>query len=215
MKKKARTIAIILQFATASMLFAGCDEQARDFATKTKTILNQRSEQLAKKISAEKMAYESSASHAATDHRALADSSLQNERNERADALAADYAEGRKPVSLWRKDLSEYAHIDYETNRELLIADMDASTRYLQNFENLQIEQAKVDALSKLLATLAQKPSLKDDLGALTSFASDTQQELDKKICTQLKSQEKGDPAKDVAAIAYKDKNCDGVLKTK
>jgi hypothetical protein len=214
MRKLLAKNAIILGLVAACVAIAGCDDQARDFAQKTKVILDQRSEQLTRKIAAEKKAYDSSASQAFEDHRALVDSSLQNERNERSDALAADYEEGRKPVSLWRKDLSDYARIDYEANRELLLADMDANTRFLQDFDDLKIEQDKVDALSKLLAALAQKPSLKDDINAISSFAGDTKTEFDKKVCSQLKSQIKvNDPTKDVAAAAYKNKNCDAVLK--
>jgi hypothetical protein len=168
-------------------VLAGCDQKAREFATRTKAVLDQRSEQLARKIQAETNAYNNAAAQAAEDHRALVESSLQNERNERADALAADYDEGRKPVSLWRKDVSEYARIDYETNRGLLTVEMDASSRYLQNFADLKIEQDKVDALSKLLGALAKNPSLKDDIDALGAFASDSKTEFDKKVCGDLK----------------------------
>ena len=214
MRKQITKGALTLGFLAASVAIVGCDDQARDFAQKTKAILDQRSEQLLKKITAERTAYDRFASQTAEDQRALVDSALQNERNERSDALAADYDEGRKPVSLWRKDLSEYARIDYEANRELLVADMDANTRFLQNFDNLKIEQDKVDALAKVLAALSQKPSLKDDISAISSFAGDTKTEFDKKVCSQLKSQIKvNDPTKDVAAAAYKNKNCDAVLK--
>lgn len=214
MRKLPAKNTLILCLAASCLTLAGCDEQARDFALKTKAILDQRSEQLAKKIAAEKRAYESSASQAVEDNRALLDSSLQNERNERSDALAADYEEGRRPISLWRKDLSEYARVDYAANRELLLADLDANTRFLRNFDDIKIEQDKVDALSKLLAALAQKPSVKDDINAISSFAGDTKTEFDKKVCSQLKSQIKvNDPTKDVASAAFKNKNCETVLK--
>lgn len=214
MRSHCAKSAVTAGFLAASLAIAACDDQARDFARKTRTILDQRSDQLAKKIAAEKTAYDNWTSSAAEDERALVDSSLQNERNERSDALAADYDEGRKPVSLWRKDLSEYARIDYEANRDLLLSDIDTHTRFLQDFDDLKIEQDKVNALSKLLAALAEKPSLKDDISAISSFAGDTKTEFDKKVCSQLKSQIKvNDPTKDVAAAAYKNKNCDALLK--
>lgn len=193
---------------------AGCDDQAREFASKAQQLLSQRSEQISRKLGAEKAAYNSSAAHAAEDHRALVDSALQNERNERADTLAADYAEGRRPVSLWRKDLAEYATVDYETNRQLLIEDIDANSRYLETFAILTIEQDKVDALSKLLAALAKKPSLKDDIAALGTFAGEAKTDFDKKVCTDLKSRKGNrDDAEKAAQKAYDAKACDAVLK--
>jgi len=214
MSNRLPQCAVIVAFCTFLFPIAGCDEDARQFAERTKAILDQRSDQLAKKIAAEKRSYDNWASNAAEDQRALLDSSLQNERNERSDILAADYDEGRKPVSLWRKGLSDYARIDYDANRQLLLSDLDANTRYLQGFDDLKIEQDKVDALSKLLATLEKKPSFKDDVKAISSFAEDTKTEFDKKVCSGLKSQIKvNDPTKDVAAAAYKNKNCDAVLK--
>jgi hypothetical protein len=197
-----------------SSLAVACDDKARDFATKTKQILDQRSAQLSAKIGAEKIAYERSAAHAAEDHRALVESSLQNERNERSDALAADYEEGRKPVSLWRKDLADYAQIDYRVNRQLLTDDVEASSRYLNNFAELAVEKDKVDALSKLLASLAKKPTLKSDIEALATFASDTKDEFEKKVCADLKAKKGGqDDAAKAAQKAYDAKKCDAVLK--
>jgi len=214
MSNRLAQCAVIVAFSTCLFPITGCDEDARQFAEKTKAILDQRSDQLTKKIAAEKRSYDNWASNAAEDQRALLDSSLQNERNERSDILAADYDEGRRPVSLWRKDLSDYARIDYDANRQLLLSDLDANTRYLQGFDDLKIEQDKVDALSKLLVTLEKHPSLKDDIKAVSSFAEDTKTEFDKKLCSELKSQIKvNDPTKDVAAAAYKNKNCDAVLK--
>jgi len=207
---------LLFGFLTATAGLLGCDEDARDFATKTKIILDQRSAQLSRKIASERETYDKEAAAASEDHRALVDSTLQNERNERTDSLSADYEEGRKPVSLWRKDLSDYAKIDYTTNREILISEMDASTLYLQKLDDLKIEQDKVDALSKLLSTLANKPSIKNEIGALASFAEDTKQEFDQKVCTQLKSQKSGtDAAAKAASKTYDAKKCDDVLKSK
>src|SRR5947207_12348500 len=99
----------ILSLAAASLVGAACDEKARELAKQASAVLEQRSEQLSRKIAAEKAAYHASAALAARDRRELIDASLRNERNERVDQLAADYAEGRKPVSAWRRDLAEYA----------------------------------------------------------------------------------------------------------
>ena len=184
-------------------LLSACDEKAQEFARRTAEILDARSAELSAKIAAETKAYETVAAIATETHRDLIDSSLRNERNARSIALAADYDEGRKPVSRWQSDLAEYGQIDYRLTRELLTADVDAGSEFLQKLQALEIEQAKINALSKMLAALADKPSLAQDLEALGQFAQDTKNEFDKKICEAL--------AKDSSAsaqAAFKAKGC-------
>jgi hypothetical protein len=201
---------------TGALAAAGCDEQARELATRTRHILEQRSKQLAAKIAAEKAAYNASAAQAAEDHRVLVASSLQNERNERSDALAADYADGRKPTSQWRRDIADYARVDYDANRELLAGAIDASSKYMQEFADLTVEQDKVDALSKLIAALEKKPSLKDDADALGTFAADTKANFEKLVCADLKTKINNTNAAGKAATkAYAAQKCDNVLKAK
>jgi hypothetical protein len=185
-----------------AMAAAGCDEKAIEFAKQTRALLHQRSDQLAKKIAAETTAYNQAAAVAAETYRDLIDSSLRNERNERAATLAADYHEGRKPVSLWRTHLAEYARIDYDANRELLTADMDASSRYLRQFEALKVEQDKVDALAKLLDALITQPTLQQNIASLQSFAQDTQTEFVKKICGELAKDHAGADKATTDAVA-------------
>lgn len=208
-----RRFLILMMLAFAVLLF-GCDDDARKFAEKTKAILDQRSAQLSRKIASEQLAYNKETAAAGEDHRALVDLTLQNDRNERSDYLAAEYDEGRKPVSQWRMDLAEYAQADYTTNKDLLVSDIDTNSLYLQKLEDLKVEQDKVDALSKLLASLSQKPSLKNDVGSLATFAEDTKKEFDQKVCAQLKTQKDGnDAAAKVASKAYDAKKCDEILK--
>jgi hypothetical protein len=179
--------------AVLALVFtAGCDDQAREFAARTREILEQRSAQLAAKIAAESTAYSKMAIHAAEASRLLADSRLLNERQERAGTLALDYMEGRKPFSRWRADVAEYARVDHDVNRQLLTADMDAHTRFLIQVQALQIEQDKVDALATLLGTLARKRSVAEDLAAATTFATDAKTEFDKKVCAQLTTHSAG-----------------------
>jgi hypothetical protein len=153
----------------------------------------QRSAQISKEIAAEVKAYNEFAALSAQDHHTIAVDSLQNERAARAYTLAADYADGRKPASLWRNDLSAYAEFDYETNKPLLYADLDAETSFLKKYQSLAIEQSKVDALAKLLDALSKNASLKDQVTALSGFVSDTQKAFDQKLCASLQS--KGDAA--------------------
>jgi hypothetical protein len=184
-------------------LASACDEEARQFALRTAEILQQRSAELTRKIAAEQKAYQDVSSIANETQRDLIESSLNNERSARSIALAADYDEGRKPASRWQSDLAEYAQIDYRLNRDLLSADMGAGAEFMQKLQELEIEQAKVDALAKLLAALAKKPSLKTDLEAVSAFAEDTKAEFDKKVCEAL--------AKDTSAAAqaaFKARGC-------
>jgi len=204
-------IAQAVVLAVLSMAVAGCDKRAREFAEKTRLILLQRSEQLSKKIAAETKAYNASAAHAAAAHRALVDSRLANERNGRSIALAADYGDGRRPASRWQSHLEEYGQIDYTANRELLTADIDAGSRFLQNINAMAIEQDRVDALAMLLAALAKKPTLAQDLVALKTFAEETKTEFDQRVCAQLKADMTGDhPAERKAAAqkAFEAKKC-------
>jgi hypothetical protein len=201
---------LILLVVASVLALSGCDDKAREFAAQTLKILEHRSSDLAGKIAAEKAAYSQSAIHAAEDQRALSDSTLQNERNERSSVLAAEYDEGDKPVSRWRQDLADYGQVDDDTNMKLFSSDLDESSQYLQVFENLKIEQDKVDALTKLLGTLAEKQSLKAEVEAVGKFAEDSKTEFDKKVCTQIKTdQQSTDPKiKAAADAAAKAKKC-------
>lgn len=147
--------------------------------------------------------YNDYAAKAAEDNHNLMIAALGNERAERANALAADYQEGRKPASLWREDLAEYANVDYERTKQFLMTDIDAETNYLQRYQSIAIEQDKVDALAKLLDALAKKQSLKDETSALVGFVEDTKQEFDEKVCSALES--KTDSA---SRQLFKDKKC-------
>ena len=198
-----------------SLALTGCDEQARDFAAKTLVILRHRSAEISKKLAAEKAAYAAASARDAEDHRALLDGSLRNERFERSTALAADYDERRKHASRWRQELAEYGKADYDANMEVYAAELDSDSRFLQNFECLQREQDKIDALSKLLGALAAKPSIHKDLEAMGKFAEDSNHEFDKKVCTQMKTDQGSSDAKVKAAAdaAFKSKDCATVLK--
>ena len=184
-------------------LASGCDEKAQEFARRTADILQQRSGELSRKIAAETKAYADVAAVAAESQRDLIDASLANERSARTIALAADYDEGRKPPSRWQTDLAAYAEIDYRLNRDLLAADVNAGGEFQQKLQALEIEQARIDALAKLLAALAQKPTLAEDLRAIGSFADDTKNAFDTKVCAALAK----DTTKEGQA-AFKAKGC-------
>ena len=111
---------------------------------------------------------------------------------------------------MWRVQLSNYANLDYAATRQQLSADLDATTSYLQKYEDISIEQDKVDALAKLLAVL-EKPSMKDQITSVSSFAQDTKDAFDKDVCTSLKAKQAGTDS--AAKALYADKKCDQILK--
>jgi hypothetical protein len=183
---------------------AGCDAEAREFARRTALLLKQRSTELSRKINAEMTAYAELTAAFANSQRTVAATALRNERNRRAIEVAADYAEGRRPVSRWQTDLLGYAQADYDAHRELFSAGIDADSRFMAGIQALEEEQAKVDAAAKLLDTLQKPPSLTDELGAATHFAEDVKKAIDER-CAELKKR----PASDlVAAETFKNLHC-------
>jgi hypothetical protein len=203
MRANRSRIAGLIVCMLLAPLVSACDEEAQQFALRTAEILQQRSAEVSRKIAAERKAYQDVSSIAAETQRDLIESSLNNERTARSIALAADYDEGRKPLSRWQTELAEYGQIDYRLNRDLLAADMGASGEFMTKLQALEIEQAKIDALAKLLAALAKKPSLASDLQDIGDFADDFKDEFDKKVCEAL--------AKDTSAAgqaAFKAKGC-------
>jgi hypothetical protein len=204
----------IFAVLVALIALAGCDDKARQLAVQTEQVLRQRSKELAAKTAAEVAAYQAYASLATDNQRALVAASLANDRSEQGDQLAADYEDNAKRVRLWRADLAKYRQLDYSAKRLQLLTDLDATSLYLKKYEDISIEQDKVDALDKLLITLVKEPSLKDEIASVSSFAQDTKDAFDKDVCSSLKTKKSGNdvPAK-AAAQLYADKKCDEILK--
>jgi hypothetical protein len=187
-----------------SVLASGCDAAAREFAKKTVELLNERSAQLTKKIKAEQAAYKEIAGLAAQGKREVLAMRLANERDERAIAVAADYADGRRPISRWQSHLLDYAQLDYDAHRETLNADIDEQSRFMADIQALQVEQAKVVVLSKLLSALEEKPTLKDELTAAGKFGKDLRDAIVER-CAALKKAAPSDP---VAKAAFDNLQC-------
>jgi hypothetical protein len=181
---------------------AGCDGKAREFAQRTAALLKQRSAELTAKIKAERTAYQELARVLWDSERTVAAQALLNERNGRSIALAADYTEGRRPVSRWQTDLLDYAQLDYAAHRELLGAGIDATSRYMAGVQALDVEQAKVDAAAKLLELLQKEPSWKAEATAAVEFGKDVKKAIEER-CEALKKDK--DP---VAAEAAENLHC-------
>jgi hypothetical protein len=197
-----------------SLAVTGCDEKARQLATQTDLVLRQRSKELTAKTAAEVTAYHSYASLATENQRVLVAASLANDRSEQADRIAAEYLDNEQNIPLWRTQLAQYADLDYTAERQRLSTDLDATSLYLQKYEDISIEQDKVDALEKLLTILVKEPSLKDQITSVSSFAQDTKDAFDKDVCSSLKTKQAGtDAAAKTAAELYRDKKCDQILK--
>jgi len=191
------------------LVLVSCDYKARSLARQATVVLQQRSVELSNAIAAEIEAYNDYSVEWVREERDLTNSSLANERSERVNELKVEYLQngnGGKPVSLWRKDLSDYAQIDYLARRNLLASDLNASTLYLQRLETLKEDQDKAEALAKLLATLAKQPSAKDELTAVTDFAQEAKNSFDGKVCADLKT--KSDAGNASALKLSKDKGC-------
>jgi hypothetical protein len=188
-----------------SLLAAGCDGAARDFAHKTAALLKERSAQLSRTIKAEVTAYRELADIAADAEREALEMSLSNERAERSIAAAADYAEGRRPLSRWQSDLLAYAERDHAAHKPRL-AEIAAASRFMADVQALQTEQAKVDVLAELLTALEKKPSLKDDAAAFGGFAEGLKAAIEER-CGVLKAaaKDKGDK---VAEAAFDNLRC-------
>lgn len=207
-------VRVVLFLGVATALLTSCDDKARQLASQTDQLLKQRSRQLTAQTAREVAAYHDYAARATEDQRALVAASLANDRSEQADKLAAQDLEAPKDIPLWRVQLADYANLDYAATRQQLSTDLDATTSYLQKYEDISIEQDKVDALAKLLAVPEKKPSMKDQITSVSSFAQDTKDAFDKDVCTSLKAKQAGtDSAAKAAAKLYADKKCDQILK--
>ncbi len=207
-----RKVAFVLVIGMVTVLLTSCDDKARQLASQTDQLLKQRSKELATQTAKEVAAYHDYAARATEDQRALVAASLANDRSEQADKIAAQDLDAPKSIPLWRVQLAEYASLDYAAERQQLSTDLDATTSYLQKYEDISIEQDKVDALSKLLAALQKEPSLKDQITSVSSFAQDTKDAFDKDVCTSLKTKQTGtDPAAKAAAKLFTDKKCDQI----
>lgn len=181
-----RKLIVLLPVLT---LLTSCDERAEKYATEIRKLLDERSKQLAVKIAAERKAYEQFAANSEQSGRHLISIALMNERNARAENLAADYSEGRKPVSHWKTDLREYAQRDYDRNKLQLAGELDGKARYLSTLTELDVEQAKITVLRDLLSSLAKRRSFGQDLDALSKYGEEAKKEFDKLVCAELKEQ--------------------------
>lgn len=181
-----------------AMLLAGCDTNARRMATEAGALLDRYEKQLNLKLAAEQKAYQKQALIEAEANREQAFANLEQERVERARGFAADLVENQKRVSKWRDQLRDYAQVDFAVQREFLLENLNGESRFLEHIVTLQLNKAKIAALSKALDALTKKDKLVDQAQELGDFAKDTQTAFDKDVCAGLKD----DLATQAAAVS-------------
>ncbi len=134
-------------------------------------------------------AYQEIGERAAQGRRDAASGELRYERARRSERLAADFVEGRKPVSMWKDFLKEYGDVDWRMTRELLEKESIDGAEFLTGLASLSYEVAKVDALDTVLSGLEKPETFLDQIQLLQKFGSETVTEFDKKVCAGLKTE--------------------------
>jgi hypothetical protein len=176
----------LLFISTSIVCLTGCDADAMRFATKTRAILAERSKTLEARITTEQAAYKALAVAEVNSSAGLQQTRLSNELIERSAALTSSYYVDRKSVAAWRADLQPYRQMTFDSQIASATAEVDQVAKQLSTLQNLQIEKTQIDALDKLLATLAAKPSIGDSLGFLEGFAKDTATAYQTKVFAAL-----------------------------
>ncbi len=108
------------------------------------------------------------------------------DRDERTNELAADYLEGRKPVSLYRTHIRAYAQAEYDARKDSLESAVDASLPYAQQLVQLQADKETIQALSKALDALEKKRDLKTEGEDLKGFVTETKKDFTLLVCADL-----------------------------
>jgi hypothetical protein len=171
----------------STLLLAGCDENARRMATEARSVLDGYEKQLELKIAAEQLAYHKQGLIEAEANREQAFANLEQERTERARGFAADLVENQKRASKWRQELRDYAQVDFTVQREFLLENLNSEARFLDKILALEVNKAKITALSKALDALTKQAKLVDQAQELGNFADETQTAFDKDVCSGLK----------------------------
>lgn len=182
MKRLIATLPIFL-------LLTGCEQTAADFAKKTNELLAEYQKRVQEQITETTAYYHQAGTLLGSETRRQTVDSLQTERNERSTELEADYRESRKPSSLYRTHLRDYANLHFEQQRQWLIGDLDASAPFLAQLVALEQDQATIDAFSKMLENLAKPRSARDELKDLSQFVGDSKTQLNTLLCGDITKQ--------------------------
>ena len=172
-----------------ALALTGCDENALRMAKEAHNVLNAYEHELERKLASEQKAYMQQAQIEAEAAREQMYSNLEQERIERARSLALDFIDGKQDVRRWREPIREYAKADYDIQSTVLLADMNSQSQYLEKIQSLAVDKQKIAALSKVFASLSEKPALTDQMKDLADFAKETKNDFDKAVCDGLAGQ--------------------------
>jgi hypothetical protein len=173
----------------AFFLLTGCEQRAAEFAKKTDELLTEYQKRIDAQIADTTAYYQRAAAVTASETRRVTLDNLEAERNERTTELEADYRENRKPASLYRTHLRDYANEHFDRQKEWLSADLNASAPYLQQLVALESDKATIEAFSKMLKNLAQPRSAIDEIKDMKKFVDDTKTEFNKLVCADIAKQ--------------------------
>jgi len=198
----------------SALLLSGCDKDAREFASKAAVLLKEYETQLSKEIAESEQYYRH---FAAVETDSMRRRTLEEEsvaRREMADKWSVDYIDRQKNSSRLREQLLEVAKAQFEVSQKRWLNELDESRLYLEKVEKLQADKEKVEALGKLLDSLAKKRSLLEQGKEIGNFVEATKEDLDKRICADIdkKLADTSIPADRKAALEQlkKDRKCGG-----
>jgi len=173
---------------------AGCGNRnkvAEAYAQELSAVLKSYQEQVNKKLTAEKTLYRDQAALDARVRQLDAEQTLLLEREERSEKLADDLIKRgpQQPLapSELKRQLLDYADLDFKKMRELYQGEMDREKTFTDALQDLQLESAKIEALQESLKRLATPRSKSAQLKELGQFLQDTNDRLDELECEDLK----------------------------
>lgn len=157
------------------------------YVVEVRKVLKTYRTQIQANVKKTRASYNEVGENAAQARQDVADGELRYERARRAERLAADFIEGRKPPAIWKDLVKEFGDFDWRITRELLEKESIDGSELLTGLAALNVEVAKIDALDTLFSVLGKRESVLERLTQLQKFGSDTKTEFDKKVCAGLK----------------------------
>ena len=175
--------------AAACLGLAGCDNEAIEFASKTREMLGGYQKQLQRQIAEAENRYLEYATLQADSRFTRSAIDMAAVRSEMGEKLAFAYTDKSKRPSHIREELSAYATKQHEIDLAAHQGAVDRSRAYLEKIEALRIDKDKIEAFGKLLDGMAVKRPLQKDAGEIQKFVDATKGEFDSLVCQDLEGQ--------------------------
>lgn len=173
-----------------SLTLSGCgDKEAREYAAKLIPVLDSYQEQLTQKIKVEQQSYEELAENFEQARQDDIKTRLEKERVVRSMELGEDVANAKNPPALSKiiAEIQKYAEEDFKTTKVLLQEGLDTRSKHLADLESLEIELQKIKLLKESLTELSKGKSGFKQFKEATEFALQTDVEVNKLLCIDLK----------------------------